>query len=151
MINVKLLLTNRQRGEDGEESVVKAAQTAQFGAAGSDGKYSPKKGQSYYILYDEITEEGAVCKNVIKLQDSMLELTKRGAGTQPQTRMVFWPGKICNVNYPTPYGCLQMEVSTRQVKVFFEEDLPQILAEYTLTSEGRLISHCLLEVKLKPL
>jgi len=148
MTKVKLLLIGRQRGEDGDESVARTNTTAEYSCP----EQRPNSAQSFYILYNELQEDtGISCKNIIKLKGSTLELTKRNTEDATLTRMVFEPGKAHKVNYVTPFGCLQMEVFTQSLDVSFSDCLPQIQLKYTLTSAGRLLSHCQLTVNLEPL
>lgn len=133
--NVSLTLTGRQRGESAEETVTELRVTARYS----------KRDDSHYFLYEEISEEsGAVIQNTLKLKSGVLELAKRGA---VGARMVFEAGREYLTNYSTPYGCLQMELHTKQLETVFQEEMPQeIKAVYTLSSDGQLFAECTLTI-----
>lgn len=135
MEKIRLTLTGRQRGEDGEETVTETRTIAD---------YCERNG-SHYIIYEEEAESGgSLSKNTLKLKGKLLELTKRGAVT---SRMVFEAGKNVMVDYATPFGCLKMELATRSLESSFQDGKTKIRVDYTLYAEGRVLSHCMLDIK----
>ena len=130
--NIHLTLTGKQRDDAGEELVTEVQTAAEM----------YEQNGSLYILYEEIPEDGGpVSKNTIKLKNQVLELTKRGALA---TRMVFKPGTEHMTDYATPYGCLKLGVFTEKVTASPHPEGLTIRAEYTLTSDGSLLSRCCL-------
>lgn len=137
MGKIQLTLVGRQFGDDGEASVTKNHVTADY----------YERNGSRYILYEEIQEDtGAVIKNALKMKGdgTSLEMTRRGAFS---TRMVFEAGREHCADYATPYGCLKLEIATRAVDVAFQDGKMEIRVDYTLSSGGRLLSRCLLDME----
>lgn len=133
---VQLTVTGHQKDEFGAETVTATKAVAE---------YYERNGTTY-IFYEEIPEgTGAVIKNTIKFKNNVLELTKKGA---LNTRMVFDTENDFRVDYQTPFGCLQMDIHTVLVACTFREGLPQITAEYTLTSEENLLSRSIVTISL---
>ena len=133
-----LTLTGRQRDEAGQESVTELSTAADY----------EEKDGCIYIFYEEAEgqEPEAVCRNLIKIEGSVLEVTKRGPIS---SRMVFEAGKLHRTDYATPYGTLRLEVSTRRLTLSLQEDGAEAHLEYTLISEGRLLSDCALSLSLR--
>lgn len=132
-----LKLTGRQRDESGHESVTENCMTAEY----------YEKGSSSYILYEDCQEDkGAAVKNIIKYQDSVLEMTKRGS---IRCRMIFENGRTHRTDYVTPYGTLPLETCTRKAEFIRLNDRIEIRLEYVLTSDGQFLSDCTLELCLR--
>lgn len=136
---VRLTLTGRQQGDTGEETTAETKTTAEY--------YERNGG--FCLLYDEMPENGeAVSKNMIKLKDGVLELTRKGAVC---TRMVFQEGVEHRTDYVTPYGCLKLGVLTQSVTDSCRNGIRKIRAEYTLLSEGTPLSDCMVDILIEPL
>lgn len=122
---VWLTLTGRQRGEDGTETVTETRTQAE---------YTERDG-GLRLLYEETDEEtGAVTRNVLKWQNSVLELTKQGAVS---AHIIFEAGAEHRTEYVTPYGRLQMDVRTDAVEAVSRNGVPaEIRIRYTLCSDG---------------
>lgn len=113
-------------------------------------EYYTKSGSSY-LLYEEIPAEGeGITKNMIKLKDGTLELTKKGA---VNTRMVFGPGQEHMTLYSTPFGSLPLGILTDTVESVLSEKGIRICAAYSLTcqdpaSQSSIISRCKIFIKM---
>lgn len=137
--NVQVVITGRQLDEAGEETITESRTAAEC----------YEKNGGFYLLYEERPEgAGVPVRNIIKWKGSALELTKRGA---LNTRMVFEPGKEHRTDYITPYGSVKMELFTRAAEASFRDEEITIRVEYTLSSEGRLLSDCVLTILATPL
>ena len=80
----------------------------------TSGDYYKKNGK-HYIIYDEVIEGiKEPTKNIIKLNDSMLDITKRGA---TNVHMMFEKNKKNVSYYYTPYGSLLVGIDARNVEV----------------------------------
>ena len=66
------------------------------------GAYYLRNGK-HYILYDELSEDNEVVKNVIKIGPKSVELTRKGGQS---SHMVFEEGKENLSYYDTPFGSL---------------------------------------------
>lgn len=131
-----LILAGRQRDESGEESVTESR---------AEAEYYEKDGSSY-ILYEEASPDGkAPVKNIIKYRDRVLEITRRGG---IRSRMIFEAGCTCRSDYVTPYGTLSLEVSTRKAEIARLQNRIRIRLDYSLSSEGRFLSDCTLDIDL---
>ena len=136
---VKLSLIGTQRDEAGEETVTQTSANAE---------YYEKNGH-LYLLYEETQEElGAIVKNILKLNNSVLELTRRGS---LGTHMIFEAGREHPADYATPYGRLKLEVRTHTLEVFFQQELPQIKVNYSQMSQGLPLSDCTLVITVESL
>ena len=136
---VKLSLIGTQRDETDEETVTHTNVHAEY----------LEKNGSLYLLYEEMQEElGAAVKNTLKLNGSVLELTRRGG---LGAHMVFEAGREHPADYITPYGRLKLEVRTHTLEVFFRQKLPQIKVNYSLMAEGLPLSDCTLVITVESL
>lgn len=113
-------------------------------------EYYTKSGSSF-LLYEEISAEGeGITKNMIKLKDGTLELTKKGA---VNTRMVFGPGQEHMTLYSTPFCSLPLGILTDTVESVLSEKEIRICAAYSLTCQGpasqsSIISRCKIFIKM---
>lgn len=118
---VQITVRGLQCEEDGSETVTETA---------AAGEYYEKNG-SRYVIYEEIPEEtGRTVRNIIKLKECLLELTRRGAALD--TRMVLEQGRTHRTGYATPYGLLEFDVRTDQIDCREQDDVIEILAQYEL-------------------
>lgn len=80
----------------------------------TSGSYYKKNGR-HYILYDEVAEDTAgTTKNIIKLGDEVLDITKRG---ETNVHMMFEKDKKNVTYYYTPYGNLLIGIDATKVQV----------------------------------
>ena len=78
----------------------------------TSGSYYKKNGR-HYILYDEVAEDTAgTTKNIIKLGDEVLDITKRG---ETNVHMMFEKDKKNVTYYGTPYGNLLIGIDATKV------------------------------------
>ena len=83
------------------------------------GAYYLRNGK-HYILYDELSEDNEIVKNVIKIGPKSVELTRKGGQS---SHMVFEEGKENLSYYDTPFGSLLMGVNTSNIDWMEEEEL----------------------------
>ena len=133
---VQLTLTGRQRTAEGEETVTRTSLQAEY--------YEREDG--FYLLYQEpLDENGSIARSCIRLKDSLLEITKKGA---VQTRMVFEEGREYLTNYATSYGCLRMGIRTERLECRRQDSTWRLRTEYSLTSQGEPFSFCVMETEV---
>ncbi|MBQ2804111.1 MAG: DUF1934 domain-containing protein [Lachnospiraceae bacterium] len=103
-----------------------------------------KRNDSHYLIYEEM-QEGfeQTSKTRIKCKEHMVELTRQGLLT---THMVFEQGKEHITPYATPYGQMLLGINTKSVQLVEQKDSIRVLVEYSLTSEGELISDSHIEI-----
>lgn len=132
----QLTVTGSQQDESGQELTTVTTASAEYYAR--DGVH--------YILYEETSEDTeGITKNYIKLKDGLLELTRKGAVS---ARMIFQPGQEHATLYSTSYGTLPLGILTDTVESVFQEDMIQICAAYTLTSQGTPVSKSKINIKI---
>ena len=103
------------------------------------GNYYKKNGK-HYILYDEVQEGfDGVTKNVIKLNDDFMDVTKRGA---TNVHMMFEKNKKNLSDYSTPYGNLLVGINATDVKVSETEDNIDIKVDYKLEVNYEHLAEC---------
>ena len=116
------------QGEQGEEIEVTTS-----------GNYY-KKNNKHYVLYEEVMEGfHAVTKNVIKFDDEMFNLTKKGA---TNVNMLFEQNKRNVTNYVTPYGAFLVGVDARKIDVEEEEGNIHVSIDYSLDVNYEHLADC---------
>ena len=100
------------------------------------------------IEYDEIFEgfENYPAKNRVELRENSLEVHKTGAA---EVDMVFEPGKMNISYYTTPYGTLEMGISTMSVHMERDEENIIIRTEYALAMNNELVADCVLDMRVE--
>jgi len=111
----------------------------------SEGEYF-LKGDKHYVLYQETDEDGHRVKNTLKISRERVEMLKKGSFN---THMVFDVGKKNVMPYQTPFGNLQMGVSTGQLHVLEREDIIQAEIFYALEMNDEHLSDCRIEITVK--
>ena len=112
----------------------------------TEAEYFQRNG-THYVLYQEVMEgfSGAT-KNRIKFRDHILEIQRQGSLC---THMILEEQKRHRTLYQTPYGQLQLETVTRQVRIEEEKDCLSVQADYTLEAEGRPLSACRIQIRVE--
>ena len=110
------------------------------------GQYYYKNGK-HYIFYDEFMEGfDSVTKNVLKLKEDCLEITKKGTAN---VHMVFEKDKKNMTCYTTPFGSLMMGIDAKDITV--EETDGQINAqvEYALDVNYEHLANCKIRLQVQ--
>lgn len=103
---------------------------------------------SHYIIYDEVMEGfDDVTKNMIKFQDSCLEVTKKGL---VNVHMVFERNKKNMTSYATPYGNILIGIDTGAFLLEEEEDQIKVQVAYTLEANYQFLADCKIEMNICP-
>ena len=110
------------------------------------GFYEYKKG-IHKIVYEETFEgfENEPTVNTVTISDDFIIVQKVGAIT---VDMVFEPGKRSLAYYSTPFGTLDMGISTTAVDVQVSEERIDVKAEYSLSMNDALVADCLLDMSI---
>ena len=112
----------------------------------SSGTYYKKNGK-HYILYDEVMEGVAEpTRNVIKIGESCLDITKRGA---VNVHMMFEQDKKNVTYYYTPYGSLLIGIDATRIDVKEQEQDLSVTVEYGLDVNYEHVSDCTIEMRVK--
>lgn len=108
-----------------------------------------KDGEVRRLFYEERMDEleDTPTKNVVEFNEQSLAVHKTGL---VNVDMVFEPGKMNLAFYETPYGILDMGISTTGLSVKCEEDLFEIRADYSLSMNGEFVADCMIEIVAEP-
>lgn len=106
-----------------------------------------KKNDGHFLLYDEVMEgeEGRI-KNLIKVKDGVLEVTKKGLSN---VHMVFEENKKNVTYYNTPFGNLLIGIMATNVQVKEETDNIDITVDYRLEVNYEYLADCTIEMNIK--
>lgn len=100
----------------------------------------------HYILYEEQLEGfGQPVKNLLKLWEDRLEMTKKGP---VNTSMVFEKGQFAKVNYQTPFGQMVLGIRTKALGVIISEKSIHVRIEYALEAEERHLADCRIRIRI---
>lgn len=92
------------------------------------------KNEYLYILYQENLEGMEGTSSRIKCKEGYLELERKGKNT---LSLVFEQGKEYFCHYPTPFGILDIEISTNNVHVEETGSSVKVLVEYDILGEEK--------------
>ena len=111
------------------------------------GQYYFRNGK-HFFLYEEV-EEGSkkVTKNVIKVTDDYMELTKKGL---VNVHMVFERDKKNVTYYYTPYGGLQIGIDAERVSVDERDEEIQVEVLYGLDINNEHLANCRITLTAVP-
>lgn len=106
------------------------------------------RNDTHYLLYDE-QMEGLYepVHNMVKIRPGHMEVRKKGP---VQTNMVFEEEKQNLTCYQTPYGPIQMEITTTGVNFGEEEELLEVKTEYVLGMNGQKVADCRMHIRVTP-
>ena len=105
-----------------------------------------KKNNKHYVIYDEITEGfDGVTKNIIKLQDNCMDITKRGV---TNVHMVFEKGKKNVTCYETPFGSLMLGINAKKIQIKEEENDIFVDVDYALELNYEHLADCKIKVAI---
>lgn len=109
------------------------------------GNYYFRNG-SHYVKYEEVFEGfDGTTSNLVKIRPSCIEVHKKGAAN---VHMIFEENKKNITYYETPFGKIQMGLSTTQIAVTEEEERMQVRIEYTLDMNDSYVADCTLDMKI---
>ncbi|MBP9996048.1 MAG: DUF1934 domain-containing protein [Lachnospiraceae bacterium] len=112
----------------------------------SPGQYY-QRGDMRYLVYDEPIEgSDAVTKNMIKFNDSMMSLTKKGPIT---TSMLFGLGEKNLTNYNTPFGSLVIGLDTKHISFEEQNDALLLNVKYTLDVNYEFLADCDIHIEAR--
>ena len=104
-----------------------------------------KKNNKHYVIYDEVTEGfDGTTKNIIKLQEDCVDITKRGI---TNVHMVFEQGKKNMTYYTTPYGTIEMGIAATNMNLKEDESGLNMKVDYALDMNDEHVADCYLTVQ----
>lgn len=112
----------------------------------TSGDYYNKNGK-HYIIYDEVMEGApGTTKNIIKLGDEYLDITKRG---ETNVHMMFEKNKKNLTYYYTPFGSLLIGIDATKVAVKETEHDIHVTVDYALEVNYEHIADCTITMNVK--
>lgn len=133
-IKIKLIGVQRPAGEISEPEVLELETTGVF----------YEKDGVCYIKYDEFIEEAEPpVKNLLRFDEHMLQVTKRGS---VNTEMLFDQKKPSLVYYATPVGPICMNICTEAYRMDKAEQGINIDVRYCIDFNNDYITNCSLNV-----
>lgn len=103
------------------------------------GDYYKRNGK-HYILYDEIMEGfSEPTKNIIKLGEDMLDITKKGT---TNVHMMFEKNRKNLTYYYTPYGSILIGIDAKKVEVQEGEHNIDVKVDYSLEVNYEHMADC---------
>ena len=110
------------------------------------GSYYKKNGK-HYIIYDEVMEgfEGST-KNIIKLTEDSLDVTKKGV---TNVHMVFEEKKKNITYYNTPFGNLFIAIDAEKIQVEESEENINVNVAYALEANYEHLADCRIQMNIK--
>lgn len=110
------------------------------------GEYYFKNGK-HYIVYDEFMEGfDSATKNVLKLKDDSLEITKRGTSN---VHMIFEKDKKNMTCYTTPFGSMMMGIDARSISIKESEQEIHAQIEYALDVNYEHMADCTIHLSVQ--
>ena len=120
---------------DGENEVIRSK---------CNGQYYEKNGK-YYFLYEELTENGKV-KNIIKVDDRLVEVIKKGSAN---AHLFYQVGETVNCSYDTPFGCIPIGINTERLNIYKENHHIKVVVSYVMLSDEKQVARCKLQIEAR--
>ena len=105
-----------------------------------------RKNNSHYVLYDEVTGQDEITKNVVRFDGNVLTISKRGF---TNVEMIFEENKRNMTNYVTPYGTLLVGIDTDKVDIRESEDSINIDIDYALDINYEHLADCKIKMEIR--
>ena len=106
-----------------------------------------KKNNKHYVIYDEVTEGfDGTTKNIIKLQEDCVDITKRGI---TNVHMVFEKNKKIITCYQTPFGNLMLGIDAKNISIKEDEHDISVNVEYALELNYEHIADCTVKMAIQ--
>lgn len=106
--------------------------------------YANRNGHDY-LAFDECFEGNVSVKNLIKFDDTFLEVNKRG---EYSVHMLFEEGKKNYTNYNTPFGALMVGIDTKKITVERSENEIDIYVSYGMEINYEFVADSEIEVHI---
>ena len=107
------------------------------------------RNNKHFVIYDEVAEgESEATKNIIKFNDDMMEVTRKGPAN---VHLLFEKNKKNVTYYYTSFGSLNVGIEARSIEVTEEENAIKVNVKYVLEVNYEHVAECdiVLTVKSK--
>ena len=106
-----------------------------------------KKNNSHYVIYEEPYEGFTeVTRNVIKIREHSLDLTKKGL---VNVHMICEENKKNMTNYSTPYGDILIGIDAGKIRLKEEEEHIRVDVDYALEVNYEHLADCRLSMDIQ--
>ena len=97
-----------------------------------------EKNSNYYLIYDETEISGMPgCRTRLKIGDKVIQMKRLGNPEEGNNEIRFEKGTRFEGYYRTPFGSIEMEVLTNQLKnTFFVKEDGEINIDYSISLKG---------------
>lgn len=112
---VKVKIIGTQKDAQGEENVIELVTEGSFF----------KKNDKYYVIYEETELSGMEGSTTTLKIDGEDRVNIRRFGSA-KADMIFEKGKTHSTGYETPYGLVEMNITTHRISVSVNEERPEI-------------------------
>ena len=104
------------------------------------------RNNNHYIIFDEAMEGTEQrTKNIIKLRENTLELTKKGF---VNVHMLFEENRKNLTNYSTPFGSILIGIDTKRVTLLEEEKQILCDVDYALEINYEFLADCKISLEI---
>lgn len=111
----------------------------------TSGEYYRKNGK-HYVIYDEVTEgTDELTKNIIKLWEDCLDITKRGV---TNVHIMFEKHKKNVTYYYTPFGSILLGIDATRIEVTETEEEISALIDYALEMNYEHVADCTVTIRI---
>ncbi len=111
----------------------------------TSGEYYRKNGK-HYVIYDEVTEgTDEITKNIIKLWEDCLDITKRGV---TNVHIMFEKHKKNVTYYYTPFGSILLGIDATRIEVTETEEEISALIDYALEMNYEHVADCTVTIRI---
>lgn len=106
-----------------------------------------KKNDKHYVIYDEVMEGfDETTKNIIKLQEDCVDITKRGL---MNVHMVFEKNKKNVTCYQTPFGSMILGINAKDIKIVEDEHDISVAVDYDLELNYEHLADCKIKMAIQ--
>lgn len=113
------------------------------------GQYYLKNGIHYFRYEERFEDFSQPAANYIKIYpEGSMEVRKTGL---INTNMIFEKGKKNLTSYTTPYGTMQMGITTTGVELEIQENLVEMKADYALDVNDEYVADCFIQIRAESL
>lgn len=112
----------------------------------TSGDYYRKNGK-HYVIFEEVMEGfEETTKNIVKIGDEFLDITKRGTAN---VHMMFEKNKKNVTYYYTPYGSLLIGIEATKIDVKETEQDIHVTVDYALEVNYEHMADCTIKMNVK--
>lgn len=106
-----------------------------------------KKNDKHYVIYEEVAEGFAgKTKNIIKLHDDCVDITKRGV---TNVHMVFEKNKKNVTCYQTPFGNMMLGIDAKDIQIHENEKDISVNIKYALELNYEHLADCTIKMDIQ--